>query len=85
MIYNDVLDAQLGQPIGGILFCVLVIGVEDDASSAIDGFLQVTRKCLYATELQMTRAHRDNLCADQLLLNSRKMTVLARLRWIPNE
>ncbi|WP_236597648.1 hypothetical protein [Paraburkholderia kirstenboschensis] len=38
VIYDDVLNAELGQSIGGFLFCVFVVRIKDDAGSAIDGF-----------------------------------------------
>jgi hypothetical protein len=44
VIYDDVLNAELGQPIGGVLFCVFVVRIKDDAGSAIDGFFQFIRK-----------------------------------------
>lgn len=46
VIYDDVLNAELGQPIGGVLFCVFVVRIKDDAGSAIDGFFSSSASAL---------------------------------------
>lgn len=46
MVHDDVLDTERGQSIGGVLFCVLVAGVKDDARSAIYGLRRRDLSCL---------------------------------------
>jgi hypothetical protein len=85
VVNDDVLGTERGKFVGGLLLRMHVVGIENHARSARDGLLQFFSNCLDAVVFQMAGAYRDELGVCEILLDSRKMPILAALCSIPNE